>query len=139
MSLCIVTQNHVFLIPYNQENTKKLNTSKILKRVRVEIRYLCLHMLILVAMACPDPPEIYPCIGVVIYGNNLSSPPWKKVSWIGVGHPTTPHFAHRICPTSLVRISNPVERNIHSRAQSWNTLKEKHAQNTVEPEVPHSL
>ena len=40
----------------NQENTKKLNTSKILKRVRVEIRYLCLHMLILVVMACPDLP-----------------------------------------------------------------------------------
>ena len=41
----------------NQENTKKLNNSKILKRVRVEIRYLCLHMLILVVMACPDLPE----------------------------------------------------------------------------------
>ena len=31
MSLCIVTQKHVFLIPYNQENTKKLNNSKFLK------------------------------------------------------------------------------------------------------------
>ena len=57
MSLRIVTQKHVFLIPYNQENKKKLNTSKFLKRVRVEIRYLCLHMLILVAMACLDPPR----------------------------------------------------------------------------------
>ena len=27
-----------------------------LKRVRVEIRYLSLHMPILVTMACPDPP-----------------------------------------------------------------------------------
>ena len=56
MSLCIVVQKHVFLIPHNQENTKKLNNSKILKRVRVKIRYLCLHMLILVVMACPDLP-----------------------------------------------------------------------------------
>ena len=103
--------------------------------MRVEIRYLSLHMPILVAMACQDPPEIYPSIRVVIYGNNLSSPPWKKVSWIGVGHPTTPQSAHRICPTSLGQISNPVERNIHSRAQSWNTLEEKRAQNAVEPEV----
>ena len=54
----------------NQENKKKLNTSKFLKRVRVEIRYLCLHMLILVVMACPDLPR------------NLSlhkgSPLWKQ-------------------------------------------------------------
>ena len=57
MSLCIVAQKHVFLIPYNQENTKKLNNSKILKRVRVEIRYLYRHMPILMAMACPDPPK----------------------------------------------------------------------------------
>ena len=56
MSLCIVTQKHVFWVSYNQENTKKLNTSKILKRVRVEIHYLCLRMMVLVAMACPDPP-----------------------------------------------------------------------------------
>ena len=41
----------------NQENTKKLNNSKILKRVRVEIHYLCLHMLILVVMACLGLPE----------------------------------------------------------------------------------
>ena len=34
-------------------------------------------------------------------------------------------------------ISNFVERNIHSRAQSWNTLKEKRAQNTAELEVSH--
>ena len=40
----------------NQENTTKLNNSKILKRIRVEIRYLCLHMLILVVMACPGLP-----------------------------------------------------------------------------------
>ena len=103
--------------------------------MRVEIRYLCLHMLILVAMACPIPPKIYPCIRVVIYGNNLSSPPWKEVSWIWVGHPTTPQSAHSICPTSLGRISNPVERNVHSRAQSWNTIEEECAQNAAEPEV----
>ena len=42
----------------NQENTKKLNTSKFFKRVRVEIRYLCLHMLTLVVMACPSLPRI---------------------------------------------------------------------------------
>ena len=58
MSLCIVTQKHVFLIPYNQENTKKIKYFKIFKkRVRVEIRYLCLHMLTLVVMACPGLPE----------------------------------------------------------------------------------
>ena len=68
------------------------------------------------------PLEIYPSIGVVIYGNNLSSPPWKEVNWIWVGHPTTPHSTHSICPTPLGQISNPVERNVHSRAQSWNML-----------------
>ena len=56
MSLCIITQKHVFLIPLINKTQKRLNTSKILKRVRVEIRYLCLHMLILVVMACPGLP-----------------------------------------------------------------------------------
>ena len=55
-----------------------------------------------------------------------------------VVHPTTPQFAHRICPTPLGRISNLVKRNVHSGDQSWNTLEEKHAQNVVEPEVLHS-
>ena len=81
--------------------------------------------------------EIYPCIGVVIYGNYLSSPPWKELSWIWVGHPTTPQSAHSIFPMSLGWISNPVERNVHSRAQSWYTLEEECAQNAVEPEVPY--
>ena len=48
-------QKHVFLIPHNQENTKKLNNSKNLKRVRVEICYLYCHMPILVVMACLGP------------------------------------------------------------------------------------
>ena len=57
MPLCIITQKHVFLIPHNQENTKKLNNSKNLYRVRVEIHYLYHHMPILVAMACLGPPR----------------------------------------------------------------------------------
>ena len=135
MSLCVVMQKHVFLIPHNQENTKKLNNSKILKKEQ-ESRFgtylsVCQswwqwHVQI--------PPKIYPSIGVVIYGNNLSSPPWKEVSWIWVGHPTTPQSAHSICPMPLGRISYAVVRNIHSRAQSWNTLEEKRAQDIAEPE-----
>ena len=35
-------------------------------------------------------------------------------------------------------ILNPVERNVHSRAQSWNTLEEKHAQYAAETEVLQS-
>ena len=94
-------------------------------------------MPILVVATCLGPPKIYPCIGVVINGNYLLSPPWKELSWIGVGHPTSFQSAHRIRPMPLGRISNPVERNIHSRALSWNMLEEKRTQNTAETEVPY--
>ena len=137
MSLCIITQKYVFLIPYNQENRKKLNNSKFKKRGSRFVTYITIcrswwqwHVLI--------PLEIYPRIGVFIYSNNLSSPPSKEVSRIWVGHPTTPQSTHSIYPMPLDRILNPVKRNVHSGDQSWNTLKEKRAQNTTEPKVPHS-
>ena len=137
MSLCIVTQKHVFFIPYNQENTKKLNTSKILKRVRVEIRYLCLHMPILVVMACPGLPGSLSL--------HKGSPLWQQSvvttmekilldkGW--------PPYRPLVCASRLPNVvgpdPNPVERNIHSRAQSWNLLEEESAQDTTEPEVSY--
>ena len=92
----------------------------------------------ILVVAVQVPPEINPRIGVVIDGNYLSSPPRKEINWIGVGHPTSPQSAHRICPTLLGRILNPVKRNVNSRAQSSNTLEEKCAQYATEPEVSHS-
>ena len=61
-------------------------------------------------------PEIHPCIGVVIDGNDLTSPPWKEVHWVGVSHPTSTQSAHNIFPMSLGWILNSLWRNFHSRA-----------------------
>ena len=95
-------------------------------------------MPILVVVAVEISLKIYPRIGVVIDGNYLSPPPWKEISWIGVRHPTPTQSAHHIFPTSLGQILNPVKRNDNSRAQSWNTLKEKRAQYDTETEVSYS-
>ena len=95
-------------------------------------------MLILVVAACPGPPgNISPHRG---------SHQWKlsvvatieriqlDMGWPPY-HPPI-HASH--LPNAVGPDLEPLERNIHSRAQSWNMLKEKRAQNTAQPQVLHS-
>ena len=90
-------------------------------------------MLILVVMACLGLPESLSL--------HKGSPLWQQSviatmekSLLDKGWPP---YRPPVCRTSLGQISNLVERNIHSRAQSWNTLEEKRAQDTAEPEVSY--
>ena len=132
ISLCVVTQKHVFLIPYIKKKTQKLNNSKNIKK-RVGIHYQCHRMLLLVVRACQDLPENLSLH--IIDGNYLMSPPWKEISWVGVRHPTSTQSMHHICPTSLDQILNPMRTNVNSRAEPWNTLEEERANYTTETEV----
>ena len=74
VSLYAITPKHVFFIPYLKKQKTNLTIKK-KNKVRVKICYLSLHCRAWWYAHVWVSTEVYPCIGIVIYGDDLSPQP----------------------------------------------------------------
>ena len=80
--------------------------------------------------------KIDPCIWVILDSWDLSRQPSKEVIIEGLCGPSTTLSRQQCCPSVYRRERCQVSSHCHPRTKTQNSLKEKGAQDSPEPEVP---